>query len=126
MNNEQPAQLDCPLCLSNNLFKGEIIAQSDGAYLTISDSKPENYLIIPLAHVESLSELADTWWADVKQMLACIPNPPESCNLSFNIGKNAGQTIKHLHLWVVPRHRDRPSSGKGLATLIELADKLAS
>lgn len=114
---------DCPLCLSNNLFKGEVIAKTDNAYLTTANSKPGNYLIIPLAHAESLTELPDDWWQGVKTLLPSIPNLPNSYNVSFNIGKDAGQTTGHLHLWVIPRESGVPSSGKGFVTLIERADE---
>lgn len=115
----------CPLCLSNNIFKGEVIARTDNAYLTIADSKPGNYLIIPLNHAELLEELPDDWWKGVKALLPSIPNLPKSYNVSFNLGKDAGQTIGHLHLWVIPRESGVPSSGKGFVTLIERADEEA-
>ncbi len=79
---------------------------------------PGNYLIIPDAHVESPLDLNDTWWADVKALLPKLPLPLTDYNLSFNIGTQAGQTIKHLHLWVIPRKPDEQASGKGLITLI--------
>lgn len=47
---------------------------------------------------------------------------PEDYNISLNIGKLAGQTVKHLHFWVIPRYADTPSTGKGLACLIKDAN----
>ncbi len=118
-----PEYTDCPFCLSNNLFKGEIIAQSDAAYLTRNNFAPGCYLVIPTMHVESLLELPDNWWQGVKAVLATLPELPASYNLSLNVGKEAGQSIKHLHFWIIPRAVSRPSSGKGLARLIQEADQ---
>lgn len=108
---------DCPFCLSNNLFKGEILAKSDGAFLTENVTFPGNYLIIPATHAESPLELPDEWWKDVKELLPQIPGLTADYNLSFNIGRQAGQTVKHLHLWVIPRTEGQPASGKGFITL---------
>jgi diadenosine tetraphosphate (Ap4A) HIT family hydrolase len=113
----------CPFCRSNNLLKGDVLAESDDAYLISNAFFPGNYLIIPSSHTESLLDLPDTWWQDVKKLLAQIPEPLTDYNLSFNIGKQAGQTIKHVHLWVVPRAADEPASAKGLVTLINFRNE---
>lgn len=51
-----------------------------------------------------------------------VPALLDHYNLSFNIGKLAGQTSKHLHMWVVPRSAGQ-AAGKGLATLVSEASK---
>lgn len=114
---------DCPFCLENNLFKGEIIAKSAQGFLTTNAFMPGNFLIIPSAHIEQLTELPDTWWADVKTLLPKVPGLTGDYNLAVNYGKAAGQSLKHLHFWIIPRASDRPSSGKGLARFISDADK---
>jgi len=88
-------------------------------------SFPGNYLIIPKLHVESVVGLPDNWWQDVKELLSKIPGPLTDYNLSFNIGPAAGQTVKHLHFWVIPRRADEPASGQGLITLINFRNKHA-
>jgi len=117
-----PSKKDCVFCRSNGRLKGEILASSDGAYLVGAGSSPGNYLIIPETHVESLSELPDTWWADAKTMLTEVPDLPPDYNLSINLGKAAGQTMGHLHFWVIPRFSGQAASGKGLARLIDDAN----
>lgn len=114
---------DCVLCRSNGLFAGEIIATCANAYLTTAKSNPDNFLIIPEAHIESLTDLPDKWWMDLKALLVKIPRLPSSYNLSINVGQDAGQTQKHLHFWVVPRAAGQRASGKGLASLIDEANK---
>lgn len=100
-----------------------MLAETEGAYLIRARFSPGNYLIIPSVHAESPAELPDTWWQAVKELLPRVPNLGEQYNLSLNIGRDAGQTVKHLHFWVVPRASGQPASGKGLAGLISEVNK---
>jgi diadenosine tetraphosphate (Ap4A) HIT family hydrolase len=114
---------DCPLCPQNNLLKVPIIAKAEHAYLITAYGSPGYYLIIPSAHAETPAEIPDNWWASVSELLTKVPDLSEHYNLSFNVGKLAGQTVKHLHLWVIPREGGLPSSGLGLAALISKANE---
>jgi diadenosine tetraphosphate (Ap4A) HIT family hydrolase len=118
MNPEVNTPPDCPLCPSNNLLKTPIIAENDGAYLIDAYQSPGNFLIIPKMHVESLATLPDTWWQAVKGLLPSVPGQPASYNLSCNLGKPAGQTVKHLHFWIIPRDTAQPTAGRGLASFV--------
>jgi diadenosine tetraphosphate (Ap4A) HIT family hydrolase len=125
MGSESRVEPQCPLCRTNGLLKSEVLADSPGAYLVENLNWPGDYLIIPSEHIESPLELPDTWWRDMRDLIAKIPHPPEYYyNITLNVGKPAGQTIKHLHFWIIPREAGRPSSGKGLATFIKAADQL--
>lgn len=121
--NETPA--DCPFCRSNILLRGEVLAETKQGFLIEANFGKGQYLIIPNAHIEALQDLPDNWWADFKQLLAKIPDLKSDYNLSLNYGKNAGQTVKHLHFWIVPRPGGQPASGKGLAGLIADANNQA-
>lgn len=114
---------DCPFCRSNNLLRGAVIAQTDHAYLLQHQQRSGSYLVIPSTHVEAITEMSDTWWADFKTLLAQVPGLSPDYNMSVNIGTEAGQTIKHLHFWIIPRQPGEPSSGKGLAKLISEANQ---
>jgi ATP adenylyltransferase len=116
MTNATPA--DCPFCRKNQLLKSPVLAESDGAYLIENLFFPGNYLIVPSDHIESLTDLPDRWWEDVKTLIPYISNDVSDYNLSFNIGKHAGQTIPHLHLWIIPRTAGEAASGKGMVGLI--------
>jgi diadenosine tetraphosphate (Ap4A) HIT family hydrolase len=118
MKTTSSSQPECPFCLSNNLFKGDILAESADAFLTENHTKADHFLIIPKAHIESPLDLPDTWWSDMEELMAKIPQISGHYNISLNIGQHAGQTVKHLHFWIIPRAPGLPSSGKGLATLI--------
>jgi L-threonylcarbamoyladenylate synthase len=113
---------NCPFCLGNDLFKGSIIYRSKKAFLTRNHFSPNNYLIIPFEHIESPLELPDNWWHDFKENMSHIPKPLNGYNISINIGKQAGQTLKHLHFWIIPRKSGYSSSGKGLASFITESD----
>lgn len=118
------AQSACPFCLGNNLFKGEVLAESADAFLTENHARPDHYLIIPKLHIESPLDLPDTWWHDMKELMERVPQlSARHYNVSLNVGHHAGQTVKHLHFWVVPRSANTPASGKGLASLIEAANQ---
>lgn len=95
-----------------------MLVQSEGAYLIEAHTNPGNHLIIPKGHVISPLELPDNWWYDMKQLLAHIPGLAKEYNIAMNLGEHAGQSVKHLHFWVVPRGAGQPASGKGLARLI--------
>jgi diadenosine tetraphosphate (Ap4A) HIT family hydrolase len=112
------SQPGCPFCRDNQLLKGEVIAETADGYVVEAHQSPGNYLIIPARHVQSLLELPDSWWATVKQLLVQIPTLAPDYNLSWNIGKLAGQSVAHLHMWVIPRLAEQTTAGKGLATLV--------
>ncbi len=103
------------------MLKTPILAKSSGAFLTTVLTSPGNYLLIPLEHVESLSELSDDWWRDVKQLLGQLPTFNDY-NLSVNVGELAGQRVKHIHFWLIPRFAGQAASGKGFAQLIDEAN----
>lgn len=113
---------ECPFCLTNGLLKGEILAESAGGFMIAASSSPGNYLIVPKIHAEDPAQLPVNWWNEMRELLPQVPELGEHYNLSLNVGKLAGQSVKHLHFWVVKREGGRGSSGKGLARLIAEAD----
>ena len=70
---------------------------------------PGHSLIISKRHVSSITDLSDGELADLKKMLKLlVPKllkayKADSYNLSINSGENAGMTIDHLHIHIVPR-----------------------
>jgi|GEM_PF-1730937 len=112
----------CPFCRQNNLLTAPVIAETDGAFLIEASKHPGNFLIIPAAHTETPAELPNDWWKSVATLLTQVPVTLDHYNISLNIGEHSGQTVNHLHFWVVPRQADAASSGKGLTTLVQNAD----
>jgi len=113
---------ECKFCRGNDILEGEVLAESSQAYMIHAGQFEQNYLIIPSFHTELLDDLSDDWWREVKAMISQIKDLVDY-NLSINIGSSAGQTMKHLHFWIIPRRANMPSSGKGLARLISECDK---
>ena len=111
----------CNFCRANGRLRDPIMASSDQAYVIQAASSPENLLIIPNTHYESLADLPDDWWLVVKNILAELQVTGDY-NFSINLGPQAGQSMKHLHFWLVPRTGGKLSSGKGLAALITELD----
>ena len=114
------ADTNCPFCLKNKLLKGDVIHQTEKAYLIENSFHPGNFLIIPFAHITDIQQLPDNWWADVKKLLALIPELSSDFNISLNIGQLAGQTQSHLHFWIIPRTAISVAPGKGLVGLLQL------
>ncbi len=115
---------NCPFCLKNGLFKGDILYEDDGIFVTTPLGHASALLLIPKDHTEQLTELSDDWWKYAKNALISFAPTLDGkdYNLALNYGKIAGQTVSHLHFWIVPREANMPSSGKGLATLIQEVD----
>ena len=121
-----PAVSGCPFCLENGLLKGEILAQARYAYLAVANSAPGNYLIIPRQHATCPEDLSAEWWDSLRELVGRVPGRGEHYNLNFNLGRLAGQSVGHLHCWVIPRRAGLSSSGKGVSRLIAEADALAA
>ena len=116
-----PSTSHCPFCLANHLLKTPIIAENSAAFLIPALGSNRNYLIVPKQHAETPGELPAHWWENLTELLGKVPGPTDHYNISINIGAQAGQTVKHLHFWIIPRGHTHAASGKGLATLIDAA-----
>jgi diadenosine tetraphosphate (Ap4A) HIT family hydrolase len=103
---------------------GSVVLQSD--HFSITKDKfpvsPGHLLIIPRRHITSPSDLSETEWANLYMVLeeACsiLRNEDDTItgfNIGMNIGSDAGQTIPHLHVHVIPRRPgDIPESKCGV------------
>jgi len=124
-----PVSKDCPFCPANG--KVDIIADTKDAYLVEAKNAPLAgcYLIVPKKHVTEMRHMPSRWQIAVQILLTKVPWYASGTpfNLSLNYGRPAGQTLEHLHCWVIPRvvvdSDVPPSYGKGLATLIKEADE---
>lgn len=79
-----------------------------------------SYVVIPKSEVSSPFELSDEEWADTKNLMRELKDyldekyKPDGYNIGWNVGKVAGQEVKHAHLHIIPRFSDEPYAGKGI------------
>ena len=100
----------CIFCKEeNHIIKNELV-------YTIFDKFPVtkfHVLIIPKRHVETFFELTLSeknscldLLDQVKEKLVQTDKTISGFNVGFNSGKDAGQTIMHCHIHVIPRRKD--------------------
>jgi diadenosine tetraphosphate (Ap4A) HIT family hydrolase len=108
----------CPFC---TLPPYRIVEQSDLA-LVIRDGfpvSPGHTLVIPKRHVASFFDLREV---EVKSMTALLNAAkhaldkefsPDSYNIGINDGPQAGQTVAHVHMHLIPRYRGDVQDPRG-------------
>lgn len=103
--------MDCIFC---EIIKKEIpasILYEDEKILIFNDLNPEapiHFLVIPKKHIASTNEI-DTCSSDVishifvkiAELSKNIKELKDGYRIVTNCGKNAGQTVKHLHFHVL-------------------------
>jgi diadenosine tetraphosphate (Ap4A) HIT family hydrolase len=108
----------CPFC---TLPDERIVDQNDLA-LVIRDGfpvSPGHTLVIPKRHVGSFFELNEE---EIASMMALLKRAksvldvefkPESYNIGVNDGPQAGQTVPHLHMHLIPRYTGDVADPRG-------------
>lgn len=108
---------DCLFCLaSGKISRDKVVAETPWAYMIVEYSQivPGTYMIVPKRHKESVFRLGACFWLSLIWLLRKVPWMGLSdYNLSINFGKDAGQTIPHIHIWIIPR--SGAYAGRGLA-----------
>jgi histidine triad (HIT) family protein len=105
--NETFLKHDCVFC---NIIRGtepaKIIAENNDVLVfeSIHPRHASHWLIIPKKHIKDLKSVTD---ADVLMVgkllqaagtLANQLQKPQACNIALNEGKEAGQTVFHMHI----------------------------
>jgi diadenosine tetraphosphate (Ap4A) HIT family hydrolase len=104
-------------CLNEN----KLIAENDLAF-AIYDNYPVNsghVLVIPKRHFENFFDATPEETValtslihDAKKILD-IEYKPSGYNIGINAGADAGQTIFHLHIHLIPRYKGDVENPKG-------------
>lgn len=100
----------------------ELLTESATAYAMVSNPpfSKGHALIIPKRHVENYFEISEhtktACWliADRVKSILTERYSPEGFNISFNIGKVAGQNVHHVHIHLIPCYQgevDNPIDG---------------
>ncbi|PJI06753.1 MULTISPECIES: HIT family protein [Clostridium] len=109
---------NCPFCLKDNM---DIICENKLSF-AILDKNPVNEghtLIIPKRHFafffEASAEEVMAMYSllhEAKEILD-IQYEPSGYNIGVNVGYYAGQTIKHMHIHLIPRYKGDVEEPKG-------------
>ncbi|HKL75781.1 MAG TPA: HIT family protein [Halanaerobiales bacterium] len=101
--------MSCPFC---NINEDKIIAKNKFSY-AIYDKYPVNkghILIISKEHIrdyfDASTEVREAIFDLMEDCKSLLDNKynPNGYNIGFNCGKEAGQTIMHFHLHLIPRY----------------------
>jgi diadenosine tetraphosphate (Ap4A) HIT family hydrolase len=122
MHAKNEAASDCIFCDILRTHERPLIAENE-LFFVISDRYPVSRghaLVIPKRHVTNLLDLAAEEMIALhsilglsKQRLA-LEFRPDGYNIGINEGEAAGQTVRHLHIHVIPRYAgdvDDPRGG---------------
>ena len=99
-------------CLFCKIAKGEIpsdvVFEDDDVkiFKDIHPKAPIHYLIIPKAHIQSIAHLEADHNDIIAKLIYAAKREAEKAGLkgyklSFNVGKEGGQEVDHLHLHVL-------------------------
>jgi histidine triad (HIT) family protein len=95
---------DCIFCkIAQKILPAKIIRENDNVIVIqdISPKAPVHYLIMPKKHISDIQTLKDKelWWSllDIIQALSFEVLEGKGFNLISNNGKDAGQSVQHLH-----------------------------
>jgi len=102
---------DCVFCNIVNKTIESVILFEDGNLIVIKDILPKapvHLLVIPKLHVESINHIQDGQNTLLGSMIMTAKNMAEKFGIGdtgyrlvFNVGRDGGQVIPHLHLHVL-------------------------
>ena len=114
----------CPFC---GLASERIVHRTEHFY-AIRDAFPVaqgHTLLIPRRHVISLFDVTVVEWVELGQLLvearAALRSEfrPDGFTIGVNDGAAAGQTVRHLHVHLIPRYcGDRPDPRGGVRWIL--------
>lgn len=109
---------DCPFCNINTRTAQFAESPNFRAVYNIAPILPGHSLIIPKRHVQSFLELSEAELCEMvsfsQRCIRILQNAFSTTGFNWTIqeGEEAGQTIPHLHLHLIPRKpNDLPQPG---------------
>jgi histidine triad (HIT) family protein len=122
---------DCIFCrIAAGELKADVVFESPDA-VAFLDKYPAargHVVVIPRVHAASLPELPEDavggFFRAVRAVMSKVASAlrPVAMNVGWNQGADAGQTVFHLHVHVLPRHR---RGGRGVQLLGEGTDRVS-
>ena len=95
---------------------------SNASAFSVRDAFPVSeghILVIPKAHVSSLTSLSDIDYSRCFDLVRSVTRDvqekyePYGFNIGVHIGEAAGQTVSHAHMHVIPRYQGDVSNPRG-------------
>lgn len=117
----------CELCNPKNLKKQEC-KNLRGKYWTVIVNKypylDGNLMIISRRHdIFEIKDIKKEEWSELHEVIKNAQNRlakifnTKSFNIGINIGKEAGNSLEHMHWQIIPRGKEVPNSANILADL---------
>lgn len=99
----------CVFCkIAKKKLPSEIIYEDDEitVFKDIKPSAPIHYLVVPKEHIKSIANLKDSHQAIIFKMIFTAKKIAQDSGLkgyrlAFNVGREGGQIIDHLHLHIL-------------------------
>ncbi len=97
---------DCLFCrIANHLLPTDFVYEDDNlvVFKDIAPKAPIHLLVVPKEHIQSIGHLAGNHKEIISRMIYAAKAMAERNNLKgyklvFNVGREGGQIIDHLHL----------------------------
>ncbi len=107
---------NCPFC--NAAIQNAVFAASDNFYAVynISPILPGHSMVIPKSHIPALLEMDDQLLAEMmtfsKKITRFLNEYFQTTGFDWSLqeGEEAGQSIRHVHLHIIPRRTNDMSS----------------
>ena len=102
---------DCPFCDSSIYEAAFAESENFRAVYNIAPILPGHSLVIPKWHVQSLMDFSESELCEImifgRKVVAILLRAfsVQAFNWTIQEGKEAGQTISHIHLHLIPRKR---------------------
>lgn len=111
-------QKDCPFCEPNVLDSTFLESKFFRAMYNIAPILPGHSLVVPKRHITSIMDLDADESAEIihfsKNVVRLLLKAFDASGFDWTIqeGNDAGQTVEHLHLHLIPRKpKDLPNPG---------------
>lgn len=101
--------MDCIFCkIVSGQIPSEIVYEEPGVKVIkdIHPKAPVHLLVLPAAHIESIAHLEENHERDIVRLIYGAKRVAASLGLQgyklvFNVGRQGGQVIDHLHLHIL-------------------------
>ena len=108
--------MSCPFCVGVIPYMESDLSYAKYDLFPVSKG---HTLVIPRRHFSSYFESTAEEKADLWQLVDDVKNEiqinfsPDGFNVGINSGKDAGQTVFHMHIHLIPRYKNDVDNPRG-------------